>query len=52
MAARFLVSNPCEDACGTLDTDEVVEGAPVYVCPGCDSRWIELDERTSSGEEG
>ena len=46
MAARWLESNPCEDACGTMVTDEVVEGAPVYACPGCDSRWIELDERT------
>lgn len=44
MAARYLVSNPCEDACGTLTTDERVQGAPVYRCPGCDSRWIELSE--------
>jgi hypothetical protein len=46
MPARYLVLNPCEDACGTLTTDRTVEGAPVYLCPGCDSEWIELDERT------
>lgn len=46
MSARFLRTYPCQDACGTLTTDERVEGAPVYVCPGCDSAWIELDERT------
>lgn len=45
MAARFLVSHPCQDACGVTGTDEVVEGAPVYSCPGCDTRWIELHER-------
>lgn len=46
MSARYLVSHPCEDACGTIETDERVEGAPVYRCPGCDSTWIELHERT------
>ena len=45
MAARFLTSWPCQDACGTIETDERVEGAPVYRCPGCDSSWIELNER-------
>ena len=45
MAARFLVSNPCQDACGVMETDEFVEGARVYACPGCDTRWIELNER-------
>lgn len=45
MAARFLMSNPCQDACGVIETSEFVEGAPVYACPGCDTRWIELDER-------
>lgn len=47
MAARFLVSRPCEDACCEIMTDQVVEGAPVYRCPGCDSEWIELRERWS-----
>lgn len=42
---RHLVAHPCEDACGTLTTDRTVEGAPVYLCPGCDSEWIELHER-------
>lgn len=46
MAARFLTTYPCQDACGTIETDERVEGAPVYRCPGCDSSWIELNERT------
>lgn len=45
MAARFLASNPCQDACGVIVTPDFVEGAPVYACPGCDTRWIELDER-------
>lgn len=47
MAARFLVSHPCEDACCEVMTDQVVDGAPVYRCPGCDSEWIELRERGS-----
>ena len=45
--AKDLVSNPCQDACGTIETDRRVEGAPVYLCPGCDSEWIELSERTA-----
>ncbi len=49
--ARYLVSHPCEDSCGTLKTQRTVEGAPVYLCPGCDSEWIELDERTEPAEE-
>lgn len=46
MAARFIEAYTCEDACGIMKTKDEVEGAPVYRCPGCDSRWIELDERT------
>lgn len=46
MSARFLTTWPCQDACGTVETDERVEGAPVYRCPGCDTTWIELNERT------
>lgn len=46
MPARFLENNPCNDSCGTITTDEKVEGAPVYRCPGCDTSWIELNERT------
>ncbi|QIK71960.1 hypothetical protein G7070_06385 [Propioniciclava coleopterorum] len=46
MPARYLTTNPCEDACGTVETDRRVEDAPVYRCPGCDSEWIELGERT------
>lgn len=45
MPARYLVSNPCQDACGTVTTDRTDEGAPIYRCPGCDSEWIELGER-------
>ena len=51
MSARFLTSWPCQDACGTVTTDERVEGAPVYRCPGCDSSWIELNERTEPAED-
>ncbi|WP_040283751.1 hypothetical protein [Tessaracoccus massiliensis] len=47
MSARFLTTWPCQDACGTVETDERVEGAPVYRCPGCDTTWIELNERTT-----
>ena len=50
MPARYLVSNPCEDACGTKQTARTIEGAPVYLCPGCDSEWIELGERTDIDE--
>ena len=46
MSARFLTTWPCQNECGTIRTDERVEGAPVYRCPGCDSTWIELGERT------
>ena len=46
MVARYLISYPCQDACGTVETDERVDGAPVYRCPGCDSEWFELHERT------
>ena len=46
MAAKFLVSYPCNDACCEVMTGRTVEGAPVYRCPGCDSEWIELRERT------
>ena len=51
MPARFLTSNPCQDACGVAETGEFVEGAPVYSCPGCDTRWIELNERKPETEE-
>lgn len=44
--ARYLVRNPCEDACGTVTTAQTVQGAPVYRCPGCDSEWIETWEIT------
>ncbi len=47
MSARFLVSHPCNDACCEVMTEHTVEGAPVYRCPGCDSEWIELGERTT-----
>lgn len=50
MSARFLTLWPCQDACGTMETDETVEGAPVYRCPGCDTTWIELNERTPAPE--
>lgn len=48
VAARFLMSYPCNDACCEVMTEHTVEGAPVYRCPGCDSEWIELAERTAT----
>ena len=42
--AKYLVSNPCQDACGTIETDRDVRGAPIYLCPGCDSQWWEPRE--------
>lgn len=50
VAARFLTTFPCQDACGVLATERRVEGAPVYRCPGCDTEWIELDERTEPAD--
>ncbi|WP_420176298.1 hypothetical protein [Luteococcus sp. OSA5] len=47
MPARFIESHPCQDGCGIIKTKDRVEGAPVYRCPGCDSRWIELNERST-----
>ncbi len=41
---RHLTTNPCRDACGTLETGERLDGAPVYRCPGCDSTWVELPQ--------
>lgn len=51
MAVRFIEANTCQDACGIIKTRDRVEGAPVYRCPGCDSRWIELNERTGEKDE-
>lgn len=51
MATRFLVANTCEDGCGIRKTGQTVEGAPVYRCPGCDSTWIELDERRQEADD-
>lgn len=42
---HHLVTNPCRDACGTVETDAVFEGSPVYRCPGCESTWAELPEQ-------
>lgn len=46
--AKYLVSHPCQDACGTIETDRDVRGAPVYLCPGCDSQWYEPREEKVS----
>ena len=48
---RHLVSNPCLDACGTVNTGQLVDGAPVYRCPGCDSKWIEIADGSSQGSD-
>lgn len=50
MVAIYLVSNPCEDACGTLELDRRFRGAPVQRCPGCDSEWVEDWEVTEPAE--
>lgn len=39
---RHLVANPCQDACGTLSTGQLLDGDPIYRCPGCDSEWVEI----------
>lgn len=39
---RHLVANPCQDACGTISTGQLFDGAPIYRCPGCDSEWVEI----------
>lgn len=46
MATRDVVSKLCNDECATIKTDRTLEGATIYLCPGCDAEWIELDERT------
>lgn len=43
---RDLVSYPCQDACAERVTGRTVDGAPVYVCPGCDSEWYDDRECT------
>lgn len=47
VVANYLVSNPCQDACGTIETNRDVRGAPIYLCPGCDSEWYEPREQTT-----
>ncbi|GAB3625042.1 hypothetical protein GCM10027418_31290 [Mariniluteicoccus endophyticus] len=44
--AKFLVSHPCDDGCGEIETGDTCQGAPVYRCPGCDTEWIEDHEIT------
>ena len=41
---RPLVSNPCKDACGTVATGQLFDGALVYRCPGCESQWVEVPD--------
>lgn len=48
---RNLVANPCRDACGTVATGELLDGAPVFRCPGCDSTWVEVDDTPSTAED-
>lgn len=49
---RQLVTNPCQDACGTVDTGRLHDGAPVYRCPGCDSEWVEVAASAASADPG
>ena len=41
---RHLVTNPCQDACGTVDTGAQLDGCTIFRCPGCDSTWVDDDE--------
>lgn len=41
---RHLVANPCRDACGTVPTGELLDGLPVFRCPGCESQWVESED--------
>ncbi|MDQ7992464.1 MAG: hypothetical protein AAGC63_14535 [Propionicimonas sp.] len=41
---RQLVAHPCRDACGTVRTGRILDGAPVLRCPGCESEWVELPD--------
>ena len=41
---RQLVTNPCNDACGTVATGQLFENALVYRCPGCESQWVDLPD--------
>lgn len=38
---RDVATYPCQDACAERTTDRRIKGAPVYVCPGCDSTWYD-----------
>ncbi|MDF1489256.1 hypothetical protein [Tessaracoccus caeni] len=44
MSAKFLVTYPCQNECGAVKTGKVVDGDPVYECPGCGSEWIEITQ--------
>ena len=48
---RHLVSNPCLDACETVNTGQLVDGTPVDRCPGCDSQWVEMADGSSEAPE-
>ena len=39
---RRLENNPCQDACGTVSTGELLDGAPIYRCPGCGSERVDI----------
>lgn len=44
---HHLVANPCRDACGTVPTGDLLDGLPVYRCPGCESQWVESEDIVS-----
>lgn len=46
---RHLVANPCQDACGTVNTGQLLDGAPIYRCPGCASEWVETPSGPPDG---
>ena len=44
MSTRFLVTYPCQNECGAMKTAKVIDGEPVYECPGCGTEWIEIKD--------
>lgn len=44
MGEKYLVANTCVDRCGIRRTKQVVDGLPVYECPGCLSQWTDTKD--------
>jgi len=48
---RRLVVNPCRDACGTVSTGRLFDGAPILRCPGCESEWVEIPNGSTAAPD-